>query len=107
MVNCGELMKKPKKKAPKATVGDLLKAASSAMESLDVEGAYQSYHQAASQLQTEQTPVGMDKKQQLAVLVHVLEKMGECQKMFVFGENHEGNTDDCNFMRVLSLTSFC
>ncbi len=72
-------MKKPKKKAPKASVGDLLKAASSAMESMDVEGAYQAYHQAASQLQTEQTPTGMDKNQQIAVLVHVLEKMGECQ----------------------------
>ena len=67
-------MKKPKKKAPKASVADLLQTASSAMESLDVEQAYQSYKEASQQLQTDQLAV--EKRQ---ILIHVLERMGECQ----------------------------
>ncbi len=67
-------MKKPKKKAPKASVADLLQAASSAMESLDVERAYQAYKEASQQLQTDQ--IAVEKRQ---ILIHVLEKMGECQ----------------------------
>ena len=65
-------MKKAKKKAPKASVGELLKAATSAMESLDVERAYEYYNRAASQLQSE-------KPNEVKALIHVLEKMGECQ----------------------------
>ena len=71
--------RKAKKKAPQASVEDLLTAASAAMESLDVERAYQSYYKAASLLQREKTIANADKRQELRVLIHVLEKMGECQ----------------------------
>jgi hypothetical protein len=72
-------VKKAKKKAPQASVDDLLKAASAAMESLDVERAYQSYYQAASLLQREKQIANTDKRQEVRLLIHVLEKMGECQ----------------------------
>lgn len=74
-------MKKAKKKVPKQhSVDDLLNAASSAMESLDVERAYQAYHQASSQLQRDKLNTFIDgKKENTEVLIHVLEKMGECQ----------------------------
>lgn len=71
--------KKAKKKAPQASVEDLLTAASAAMESLDVERAYQSYYKAASLLQREKQITNADKRQEVRVLIHVLEKMGECQ----------------------------
>jgi len=57
----------------------LLKVASAAMESLDVERAYKSYHQAASQLQREKLDVNTDIKEEMEVLISVLEKMGACQ----------------------------
>ncbi len=71
---------KKKKMLPPASVGDLLEAASSAMESLDVERAYQAYQQAAAQLQIEDPNATIEnKKAKAEVLIHVLEKMGECQ----------------------------
>ena len=72
--------RKKKKMLPPASVGDLLEAASSAMESLDVERAYQAYQQAAAQLQIEDPNATIEnKKAKAEVLIHVLEKMGECQ----------------------------
>jgi tetratricopeptide (TPR) repeat protein len=74
-------LKKAKKRAPKASVDDLLKAASAAIESLDVERAYQAYYQAASQLQIqrEKDITDTNKKQEADLYIYVLEKMGECQ----------------------------
>lgn len=72
-------MKKNRKKAPKASIDDLLKAASAAMASLDVERAYKSYFQAASRLQGEKFIASIDKREEMELLIHVLEKMGECQ----------------------------
>ena len=74
--------KKVKKMAPKASVDDLLKVASAAMESLDVERAYKAYCQAASLLQRGETSnigSGIDTKQGVQNLIHALEKMGELQ----------------------------
>lgn len=71
--------KKAKKAAPKVSVEDLLKAASAAMESLDVESAYKAYHQAASQLQSQKVITNTNKKHELGLLIRALEKMGECQ----------------------------
>ncbi|VEU35780.1 unnamed protein product [Pseudo-nitzschia multistriata] len=66
--------KKTKKKAPESSIDDLLKAASAAMESLDVERAYETYSHAATRLQ------GADnEKHGVEDLIHVLEKMGELQ----------------------------
>ena len=72
-------VKKNRKKAPKASIDDLLKAASAAMASLDVERAYKSYFQAASRLQGEKFIASIDKREEMELLIHVLEKMGECQ----------------------------
>jgi len=72
-------VKKNRKKAPKASINDLLKAASAAMASLDVERAYKSYFQAASRLQGEKFIASIDKREEMELLIHVLEKMGECQ----------------------------
>lgn len=67
---------------PEASVEDLMKAASAAMESLDLERAYQAYYQASSLLQRgKPSSIGNDvnTKQGVQDLIHVLEKMGEIQ----------------------------
>ena len=74
--------KNGQKKASNASTDDLMKAASAAMESLDIERAYEAYCQAATQLQSEKIPntENTDNKNQVVEnLIHVLEKMGELQ----------------------------
>lgn len=64
---------------PAASLDDLLKTASSAMESLDTERAYQAYYQASSDLKRETLSTKTEKKVKVKLLIYVLEKMGECQ----------------------------
>ena len=78
-----KLRKTAKKKSQAVvSVDDLLKAASAAMESLDVERAYDAYRKAASQLQRNETmilPSSIEERAKAEALVQTLEKMGECQ----------------------------
>mmetsp|Transcript_43 Transcript_43/g.77 ORF Transcript_43/g.77 Transcript_43/m.77 type:complete len:437 (-) Transcript_43:4170-5480(-) len=70
--------KSAKKKAPEASLDDLLKVASTAMESLDIERAYEAYCQASIQLKNGKVPTD-GKNGGVDDLIHVLEKMGELQ----------------------------
>jgi len=73
-----------KKNAPELSVNELLEAASTAMERLDVECAYQTFCRAATLLQREENDssagIGIDYTEtKQKDLIHVLEKMGELQ----------------------------
>jgi len=75
------------KNAPETSVNELLEAASAAMESLDVEKAYQIFCRAATLLEREENnsstgTIGIDDNDtetKQKDLIHVLEKMGELQ----------------------------